>query len=309
MPGNKVQSQQQMPFPVMNGPYLGLPAPGQDPVIFAPQLFEYMDQTYNSFHFHSAPVFTPEGNEVYFSAYYPPGGSSSRKQAVFVMKLVNEVWTKPVPAGFSGEFSNGSPFLSSDGNRFYFNSNRPSEPGGKATDVYCTSLWYVNKTGTGWGEPVYIGFKSDIHESTLSVSNTGVLYFSANYSGSQGPFDIYRSVLEESGYSEPKSIGRAINRGFIKFSPFIAPDESFIIFAYSGNYSKKGLHISYKKPDGNWGPTINLGNKINAGSSQRFPGLSPDGKYFFFSSSRDGKEKIYWVSASFIQELNPDKQY
>jgi hypothetical protein len=47
---------------------------------------------------------------------------------------------------------------------------------------------------------------------------------------------------------------------------------------------------------------INLGNTINTKESERFPGISPDGKFlFYFGYTRD----IYWVDANIIEQLKP----
>ena len=45
------------------------------------------------------------------------------------------------------------------------------------------------------------------------------------------------------------------------------------------------LFLSYRK-DGAWTKPINLGNEINSPREEYSPVISPDGKYFFFSSSR-----------------------
>ena len=36
------------------------------------------------------------------------------------------------------------------------------------------------------------------------------------------------------------------------------------------------------------------------------PMLSPDGKYFFFTSKRSGNGDIYWVDAKIIEQFKPD---
>ena len=35
------------------------------------------------------------------------------------------------------------------------------------------------------------------------------------------------------------------------------------------------------------------------------PTLSPDGKYFFFNTTRSGNWDIYWVDAKIIEDLKP----
>jgi hypothetical protein len=103
------------------------------------------------------------------------------------------------------------------------------------------------------------------------------------------------------------------NEGF----PFIAPDESYIIFSSfrPGSYGLGDLYVSFRRDDGAWTEPSNLGSKINSAAKDRFPHVSLDGKYFFFNSNRvsilnakpipDGPGNVYWVDAGFIKELKP----
>ena len=45
-----------------------------------------------------------------------------------------------------------------------------------------------------------------------------------------------------------------------------------------------------------------MGPVVNRGFT-RFPGLSPDGKYFFFSCQIEDSEDIYWMDAHLIEEI------
>jgi Tol biopolymer transport system component len=45
------------------------------------------------------------------------------------------------------------------------------------------------------------------------------------------------------------------------------------------------LYISYRK-DGSWTKAQNLGDDINSNRDEYSPKVSPDGKYFFFASTR-----------------------
>jgi hypothetical protein len=74
--------------------------------------------------------------------------------------------------------------------------------------------------------------------------------------------------------------------------PFIAPDESYLIF-YRIVMQRPYLYISFKSKDGNWiePEKVNL-PAYNCGI------VSPDGKYFFMDNR--------WVSADFIDIQRPD---
>lgn len=71
--------------------------------------------------------------------------------------------------------------------------------------------------------------------------------------------------------------------------------KAFLIFssARPGGFGKTDLYISFKNKDGSWDEVKNMGEEINSPSSDFTPGLSPDGRYFFFSSARDGVSDLY----------------
>lgn len=52
---------------------------------------------------------------------------------------------------------------------------------------------------------------------------------------------------------------------------------------------------------------VNMGENINSSYAEYIPYVSPDQKYFFFTSNKSGNREIYWVDAKFIQELKPEE--
>ena len=104
-----------------------------------------------------------------------------------------------------------------------------------------------------------------------------------------------------------------INSDGYEDGPCIAPDESYLIFE-SGRDGADGsldLFIVFKDADGQWGTPVNMGPEINTAGYERFPRLSPDGKYFFFASDRNkGADRVgydmFWIDAKVIEALRPD---
>ena len=262
--------------------HLGQTPPGAEPERFHPELFPDG--------IHSAPTFTPDGTEMFWSGDYTPEGSRSRLQRIFHSRFVNGSWSDPEIMSFSGEYSDGGPFLNKNGTRLFFYSNN--------------DIWFVDRTDTGWGEPQRLPINTDKYEAMASVADDGTIFFQSNRPGTRGTFDVYYAEYTNGTYAEPKNIGSQVNCPSINLSPLIAPDQSFLIIAYSNNEPNNGLHIAFKKRDGTWTKPVNMGDKINLTSAQRFPGLSPDGKYFFFvrGGSQGG---LFWVDTKIIDELRP----
>jgi len=144
-------------------------------------------------------------------------------------------------------------------------------------------------------------------EYAHSVSKRGNLFFSARVIvDGKGTWKIYSAQFINGSYKEPVPLDSNINDGSYVDGPYVSPDESFLIFESdrSGGTGSIDLYICFKKSDGNWSPPKNMGPKVNSTAAERFAGLSPDGKYFFFGSNRGSAlPDIYWIDATIIAEL------
>ena len=81
---------------------------------------------------------------------------------------------------------------------------------------------------------------------------------------------------------------------------FIAPDESYIIFA-SQRRDGKGmgdLYISFKNEVGEWKQAVNMDRGISTDKHELCPYVTKDGKYFFYTSNQD----IYWISTEIFDD-------
>jgi len=140
----------------------------------------------------------------------------------------------------------------------------------------------------------------DLHWQ-FSVANDGTIYFASSDGTGFGLNDIYQSKLMNGEYQEPENLGGAINSEFIDFAPYIAPDQSFIIFTSRGRPEGSGLFISFKKSDGTWTKAKYMGETF--GDNALLTTMSPDGKYLFFTGWREGRKGVFWVDAKIIEEL------
>jgi len=268
-------------FPHLEGPYLGQKPPGLTPEPFAPGFVTTEDwQTFG--------VFTPDLKEFYFIREV--GETDEEKKMEFVViQNKNNKWEKSVVSPRVGE-----PFISPDGKTMHLGTV------------------YKERTETGdWSEIKSLGvpFK-DFPIMLLTVSAKGTYVFDA-----MGEGTLRYSRLIDGKREEPKKFSKDINSGKYNAHPFIAPDESYILWdgRKDGGFGKADIYVSFKQLDGTWGKAINLGDKINTGNSEFGAIVTPDGKYIIFN--RDvGKIKptdkyedvdIFWVDAQIIENLKP----
>ena len=132
--------------------------------------------------------------------------------------------------------------------------------------------------------------------------NMGI--YVSEYNGGNGD-----SSANGGNYSEPCPLPVEINSKYHDLTPFISPDERFMIFSSNrpGAIGDFDLYISHRNKDNRnngdsiWTTPQNLGPKINTSDSERFPGMSPDGKFLFFTRGSD----VYWVEADFLKDFSP----
>ena len=91
-------------------------------------------------------------------------------------------------------------------------------------------------------------------------------------------------------------------------TPFIAPDETYIIWDGQRDSAVRNaeLYISFRQKDGSWGEAIKMGDTINTEASEFAASVTPDGKYLFFNRNMGpGNPDTFWVDAQIIETLRP----
>jgi Tol biopolymer transport system component len=228
---------------------------------------------------------TPDGLEMYFCMAAP----GYRYAVILVTRYIDGAWTEPVVAPFSGStgWMDLEPFISPDGNRFFFMSTRP-DAGEEAGEA---DIWVMDRQGDGWGEPWNLGapVNSDRAEYFPAATRDGTLYFTRADSTGR-VHRIYRSRLAAGLYQEPELLPEEVNCGVNRFNATISPDESRLILSavgVPGSHGTVDYFLVRRNADDSWSGPLNLGPVINDGSGQSWsPYVTPGGETFLFMSSR-----------------------
>jgi Tol biopolymer transport system component len=297
--------------------YFNQSLPGNTPQIFAAGIIS--DEFGNR-----DMAISPSGDELFYTLQFQGGRGFS---TIMHCKKVNGKWTLPEVASFCGQYNDLEPAFSPDGSKLYFVSSRPVS--GAANKDY--DIWYVIKTNGGWGNAMNAGAPVNTAEDEYypSLTKTGNIYFTRAVQGREE--DIMVCRFKNNQYDTAVSLPDVINSIGDEFNAFVDPDEKFILFTgykRKGAYAAGDLYISKKNENGEWTAAIDLGNVVNQPGINYCPSITPDKRYFFFTSNRgavkapfpkqqnakelyrqmhaalNGADNIYWMEAKAILEIN-----
>lgn len=251
-----------------------------------------------------------EGDEIYFSV------QSYQDEVSFIarIKKINNTWSEPEIENFSGKYFDIEPFLSPDGLKLYFVSNRPlKETEDKTKDF---DIWYVERKNKNlnWSDPINIGapINSEENEFYPSMSDNLNFYFTCDARGTKGKDDIFLSRWKDGKYTTPESLSDSINSEGYEFNAFVASDESYIIFTgyqREDGFGSGDLYISYKISDGDWTKAKNLGKDINSDKMDYCPFVNVTTKTLYFTSKRSSVNDPRNEFSTIQDFLNEMKKY
>jgi Tol biopolymer transport system component len=245
--------------------------------------------------------FSKSGNELYLSVT----DQNWRYIGILYSELEKDHWTQLDTVEFTREGRDGGEAFLFD-QSLYFVSFRHNKK------VRQTDIYKVDKNGDNWTEATRLSepLNSTANEWHPSLTANGDMYFATERFNDRFQADIYKSIFVDGHFKEPVKLSDAINSEYNDGDPMISPDESFLIFHSErpGGFGGHDLYISFRTDDGSWTKAKNMGPAINSEQLEFGPSLSPDGKFFFFTRRESFQttipSKIYWVSASIIEELN-----
>jgi hypothetical protein len=270
-----------------NNQYFGQETPNNLPIQFTTN---YIHTDLNC-----SPSFSPDGKEVFWK--------TKEHNGLFMSKLVGDNWTEPVEIKFCSDLVDyRAAFYSPDGNRLFFLAK------GKCSEHNNSklNLYYVNRIENGWSQPIALceEINCNFIDWQISIANNGNLYFAIK-DPDFGIYDIYYSKFINGKYELPEKLPSEINTGMFETTPYVSPDESYLIFSRF-NIEKDDyadLYISFRNEDGSWSKAVNMGENINKEYNNLSPQVTSDGKYLFYLQTINGKTSPVWVSSDVIKEI------
>lgn len=244
-------------------------------------------------------VFVPKTNELYFT--------KMGKSASIIHKMTYD------GNAFNDlqaiDFPEGSPhsdiYINPEGNLMLFSSLMQEHKNDTITDW---NIWKSVRENDQWQQPEPF-FKSNLEGNQFYpwLTNSGNVYFAITPHGS-GNSDLFVAEHSNGQYQLPKALPARINSSKLEGDAFIAPDESYLIFAgfeRGQNLGKSDLFISFNN-NGDWSVPVWLGEEINSDGYDGSPFVTNDGKYLIFTSSRGSTDDNTFFN-HYIVRFNPEK--
>jgi hypothetical protein len=270
--------------------YLGQEPPGFELVVFAPGIVSTESRE------HGVPVFSPNGHEVYFSRQY-----GDHHDILWAHKTDAE-WSAPEVVPFASDaLDDGPAFFPIDG-RLFFGSRRADVLGGARREA--TDIWYVTRNADSWNDPVRMGapITSEFSDGFPCFAANGTIYFHSGRGGDSTLADIYRAGWTGSGFDEPEALPAPVNSPLYEAGPYIAPDESYLIFMQVDptNPEATRLNLTFRIDEQTWTDPIDLAEELGLPRTDLLLGrVSPDQKYLFLLADGD----VFWVDAGILTDL------
>jgi microcystin degradation protein MlrC len=106
-----------------------------------------------------ALTFAPDGQSLYVTRREVLD-DGTRVVDILQSRLQSGRWSIPEKASFNSNYRDADQFISPDGSKLFFMSERPL-PGSTEKNDY--DIWVAEKIGNGWGEPKHLGARINTH--------------------------------------------------------------------------------------------------------------------------------------------------
>lgn len=200
--------------------------------------------------FHEAtPVFTKDGNIMYFTRNNFNGGKKGKDAnkitllKIYKATLSENRWQKATELSFNSDtYSTAHPMLSPDEKTLYFASDMPGTKGQ-------SDLWKVSINGDGtFGTPVNLGdaINTEGKETFPLVTEENELYFATDGHPGLGGLDIFMARMNPDGsFQAPINIGAPANSPQDDFA-YLIDTKTRKGFLSSNREGGKGFDDIYK---------------------------------------------------------------
>lgn len=224
---------------------------------------------------------SPDYRSLYISLPTDETNAGGRSRTrIFECRWTGEAYGPPEAVSFNSKYNEYHPVCSPNGERIYFNSNRPRP--GTEEEQPAIDIWYVDREGRGWSEPRYLAVvNTDRHESYPTVDTDGRLFFNSDRKGGRGSMDIWSYDASDERFTRPRWV-QHLNSADSENDLTISPDGQLLIFNRY-HFADGSIDLFYsRREDGKWSDPVSL-EKINEPEIWELtPTIGPNGILFLY---------------------------
>jgi len=234
-------------------------------------------------------TFTPDGKTMVFASTREGGHGA---YDLYISRFANKEWSEaePLPLPINTEKDDFDPFITPDGKRLFFASNRNNSGSYWDCDIY-VSL----RDGEKWSEPALFDpvFRTPDKPDwgATTTRDFKIFVFSSGRDlDKPRSVQIFQSNRVGNEWSVPELLPFPVNAGKWEATPYITPDGTTLYLNSSrGGPDKKDVDIwRFEFKEGKWTNPRLMDGPFLSDKHDYDPCLSPDGKKFYFTSDRDG---------------------
>lgn len=250
---------------------------------------------------HGTPVFAPDGQVMYWSAYQR---QTDEIKTYYTVKK-DGAWTEEQPLIIDGvDGTLGCPIFVDGSDEAYI----------VGMDYFDMTYYHVRRTEAGWKNP--IALEIEVPEGMIlgikfSVAKNRNIYYSLWSEDQSKGYQIYMSRYQDGQYSEPIFLPGINGDSKANGSPEVAPDESYILFesVRDEGYGMHDLYVSFRNDLGEWEEPINLGSRVNSPNEDGAAYITPEGEYLFFTTAKrsDQGYNPYWIRLDALDAMKREK--
>lgn len=228
-----------------------------------------------------AGTFSPDMTEFYFNS---PSPNAARPMSG--LQWIDDAWTDvdfAAPNAFE-------PHICPTGDKMFFVLED-----GQGRGVGHVSI----RENEQWGEPEPLpeAINGGSYFPMYITSTTdGTLYWTMLSFGAL----IVRTPFVDNTYARPEIVRIDLNSTGACAHPYIAPDESYLIFDCEDDVTSD-LYITFRTQWGGWTASQRIDEISTPDADELAASVSPDGKVLFFARDL----QVYWVDAAILDSYKP----
>ncbi len=151
-------------------------------------------------------------------------------------------------------------------------------------------FYLSKKINDDWSEGRPINeLNTSLNEGAQTITANGreIVFTACDRKGGIGSCDLYYSSLKNGYWQPPVNLGFPINKEGWDGQPSLSANGEALYFSSKrkGGFGGRDIWVSYRQPDGNFGPPQNLGPEVNSDGNEEAPCIHPDGQTLYFMSN------------------------